>query len=122
MKFITSFKYAFNGIKLAICSERNFKIECTLGLLSILLSVLLKLNAIEWIAILLSNAIVLSLELINTAMEKICDFINPGIHPQIKNIKDISAGAVLVASIASMAIGFIIFFPKIIVLLKSIQL
>jgi undecaprenol kinase/diacylglycerol kinase (ATP) len=119
MKFIASFKHAFNGIKSAVCLEQNFKVEFILGLISILLALAFRINTIEWIIIILCNALVLSLELLNTAIEKVCNFFHPGIHPQIKIIKDVAAGAVLIAAIASMVIAIIIFLPKIILFFKS---
>jgi len=70
-------------------------------------------SEIEWILILISIGGVISLEIINTSIENMADFIHDGIHPQIKIIKDLSAGAVLIFSIVAFFIGIIIFIPKI---------
>lgn len=115
-KLKDSFKYALNGIKSAVQFEKNFQIEFVLGFISIVLGIFLHINTIEWLTIVGCNALVLSLELINTAIEKICNFIHAEYHPAIKLIKDISAGAVLVVAFASAIIGCIIFLPKIILL------
>ena len=70
----------------------------------------------EWLVVVLCITVVLTLEMINTAIEKLCDVVQPDYHPQIKIIKDIAAGAVLIAALGSIIIGAIIFVPKIIAL------
>ncbi len=113
MKLIASFKYALNGIKTALLSERNFQIECMLGLLILLPAIIFKISSIEWMIIIGCMGLVLSLELINTVIEKLCNFFHADFHPQIKIIKDISAAAVLIGAIASVVIALFIFLPKI---------
>ena len=78
----------------------------------------LKINSIEWLIILGCSMLVLSLELMNTAIEKICDLITKDIHPVIKVVKDISAAAVLIAAIGSLFTGVIIFLPKLLNLFR----
>jgi diacylglycerol kinase (ATP) len=70
----------------------------------------------EWIVIILCFAIVMTAEAFNSAIEKLVDFVSPGIHPQAGKIKDIAAGAVLITAIIAAIIGCIIFIPKIIIL------
>ena len=113
MRIIRSFQYALTGIKKAFRFEKNFKIQIIISIIAILLGFLLQISSIEWISIFLCCALVLSLELINSAIEKSCNFVSPGVHPAIKKIKDYSAGAVLIASIFSTVIGLIIFLPKV---------
>ena len=79
----------------------------------IVLSFLFGLNVYEWIAIVFSIGFVIATEIINSAIEDICNFIHPGKDDGIKKIKDLSAAAVLVSAITAFTIGLIIFLPKI---------
>lgn len=76
------------------------------------MGVILKISPSEWFDIILIIAFVLILELINTALESIVDIASPEIQEKAKIAKDVSAGAVLVASLAAASIGAIIFLPK----------
>lgn len=108
----TAFLIAFRGIGLA-CKERNFIIDLFCAGITIIISFILKISHLEWVAILICIAVVLSLEAINTAIEKTIDLLHPQHHPKAGEIKDIAAGSVLVAVIISGIIGGIIFVPKI---------
>ena len=77
----------------------------------------LKVSVTEWMILLSCIGLVVSLEMVNSTIEKICDHVNPHIHPSIKIIKDIAAGAVLWSALISAIIGLIIFLPKIVSLL-----
>jgi diacylglycerol kinase len=112
LRFIRSFGFAFNGIKLLLLSERNFQIHFVFFLFVIVFGYIFKISDLEWLIVLLISALVFSMEAINTAIEKLCDFIHPEKHENIKQIKDISSGAVLVASFLAAVIGAIIFLPK----------
>ena len=72
------------------------------------------ITSVEWIVIILCIVLVISFELLNTAIEELCNMIHPEQHPVIKKVKDIAAGAVLVAAIGSVIAGLIIFLPKLI--------
>ncbi|SDP55752.1 diacylglycerol kinase family protein [Halobacillus aidingensis] len=106
------FRFAWNGIKEVYESERNFRIHLSVALLVIIAALVFGLSKWEWITILLTVGMVLSLEMVNTAMERLLDFYHPEHHPIIGSIKDITAGAVLIASIGAVIIGIIIFLPK----------
>ncbi|MGR9049329.1 diacylglycerol kinase family protein [Halobacillus faecis] len=110
------FRFAWNGIKEVYQSERNFRIHLSVALLVFIAAFLFGLTKVEWMTILIIIVIVLSLEMVNTAMERLLDFYHPEQHPVIGSIKDITAGAVLVASIGSVIIGLIIFIPKLFLL------
>jgi len=84
-----------------------------IAIIVIIISVCLGVNKGEWMVILLCIALVIGLEMLNSAIEKLCDAVHPEIHPFIKYTKDIAAGAVLWACIISGIIGAIIFIPKI---------
>ena len=115
--FFASFKYAFAGIISVLKNERNFKVQLIAAFLVLLAALVLKVDTIEWTILILCMVLVLSLEMINTAIEKICNFLHPDEHPKIKIIKDVAAGAVLLASIATAIIGGIILLPKLLLLL-----
>lgn len=119
MRFLKSCKYAWQGIKYCLLKEKNFQIQLAIALIICLGGVLLKLKSSEWLMILFCSALVLSLELVNTAIERLSDIVCGSIHPVIKQVKDIAAGAVLLASIMSFVMGCIIFLPKIELLIKS---
>ena len=108
-----AFGFAFYGLFLFIKKERNGKIQFAIAVLAIACSIALQISAQQWIIVLLCIAAVLSLEMLNSTIEKLCDLIHPGYHPTIKIIKDVAAGAVLWTSIISAIIGVIIFLPKI---------
>jgi diacylglycerol kinase (ATP) len=113
---LKSFKYAWEGIVSFFRLEYNAQIHLAITVLVLVLSVTLKLSKWEVIAVVFSIAIVWVVEMINTVIEKMMDFICIERHPQIKLIKDLAAGAVLVAAIAAAIIGCIIFIPKLVIL------
>lgn len=115
-KFFFSLKCAINGIKTVFKEEQNFKIEFFLGLLAILLGIILHITKIEMIIIILCITIILSAETVNTAIEDLCDKVEPHHDKTIGKIKDIMAGFVLIASMGSIIIGITMFLPKILVL------
>lgn len=110
---LKSFQFAFEGIKVAIQKGRNFRIQIIFGMLSLFLGFIFKISSSEWIALIFIVALVLILELINTAIESIVDLVSPEIHPKAKIAKDVAAAAVLVASISAVVIGAFIFFQNI---------
>ena len=112
-KLRNSFKYAFEGIWEALKTEQNLKIHFMIMLFVIIAGVIFKITTMEWIVCLLLFALVISLELVNTAIETTVDIAMPEIHEKAKYAKDIAAGAVLFSAIISVIVGFIIFLPKI---------
>jgi len=113
-KRLKSFVYAGNGIKILLRDEHNARIHLFATIIVIILGFLYNISSIEWIAVLFSIALVISMEMINSAIENMCNFISPEMHASIKIIKDLAAGAVLVSAIIALIIGLIIFVPKII--------
>ena len=112
-KIINSFKYAIEGIIASFKSERNMKIHVLATIIVVILGLILKINIVEWCFCIISIVLVISAELLNTAIENIVDMISPEKNEKAKLIKDISAGAVLVLAIGTFIIGMIIFIPKI---------
>lgn len=110
-QLIKSFGFAFQGIFHLIKNERNFKIQFGVFILVLILSCLLGISKIEFIIVLICSMIVLSMEGINTSIERLCDEKDPSFNPKIKIIKDVAAGAVLISSLFSIVIGLLIFLP-----------
>jgi undecaprenol kinase len=108
-KFIKSLLYAFAGIKLAFAEQRNIQIHFTILLLVIATGLVLGITLNEWLAVMLAASIVVSVEMINTAIEKTVDLASPNIHPLAKQAKDIAAGAVLIAVFFAVIIGMLVF-------------
>lgn len=113
-KFINSFKCASQGIMQAIKTERNVKIHIAIMILVIIAGIALKITKQEWITCIILFGLIISLELVNSAIETTVDIVMPEINEKAKNAKDIAAGAVLVSAIAAAIIGLMIFIPKII--------
>ncbi len=122
MRLIKSFGYAWNGIKTCISTESNFRIHISLSILVIIAGCFLNINPLEWIMIFVSIGFVLCMEMLNTAVEKLCDLVHKEIHPIIKTVKDIAAGAVMLSTFIAIICGAIIFIPKIYFLIKSMNL
>lgn len=110
-QFFNSLKIAFHGIWLAFRSEPNFRIQVFIGALVVFLMFFLKVTSLEKAVLSLVILLVLSLELVNTQIEKSLDLIEPALNPKVKLIKDISAGAVLLSAIGALIAGVIVFYP-----------
>lgn len=108
---ILSFKYAFEGIFAALKEEPNLKIHILISILVLILSYFLQISKQDWINIILIIGFVFAVELTNTAIEAVVDAFTEKEHPGAKLIKDISAGAVLVAALTSVVLGLMIFIP-----------
>lgn len=117
-KIINSFKYAFEGIKSSLKTERNIKIHFSMMVLVIVAGILLDISTYEWMICIILFGMVIGGELINTAIEEVTDLVTTEINPKAKLAKDIAAGAVLIMAITSAIIGLIIFIPKIILLFE----
>lgn len=108
-----SFGYAFSGIWTGIRKERNMKIHCTALLLVVIAGMIVHLTVTEWYICIILCALVMALELVNTAVEAVVDLVTEEKKPLAKIAKDTAAGAVLIAAIASVIIGLLIFVPHI---------
>ena len=111
-RFLNSFSYASNGIISALKTEQNLLFDLIYAILTIIIGFLLKLSTIEFVVVLLTIALVISMELINTAIEYAVDMAMPEVHPLAKLAKDTAGGAVLVSSMIAFIIGLIIYLPK----------
>ena len=114
-----SFGYAFEGIFTGIKKERNMKIHCLTMLCVVAAGFVFRISVSEWCICLFLFGMILSLELVNTAMEAVVDLVTKEKKPLAKIAKDTAAGAVLVSAIAAAIIGCIIFVPYLLELIKS---
>jgi diacylglycerol kinase len=118
MKLIKSFENAWAGIRSCFKSEPNFRIHLVAAIVAIMFSLMLNIAAMEWIVVSFCIAFVITMEMLNTAIEKLCDVVHKEQHTVIKKVKDIAAGAVLLAAVFSLITAGIIFLPKIIMYFK----
>lgn len=109
-----SFSYGFRGIFIVMNGQRNFRIHLLFTVLVIIAGFIFNISSIEWCLLMLTIALVLSLEIINTSIEKLVDLVSPEYNPHAGQIKDIAAGGVLISALMAIVIGLIIFVPKII--------
>ncbi len=119
IKTIQSLKCAFRGLVYAF-REQTVKILCFIAFLAIVLMIFLGISFIEKTVIFLTITLVLGLELINSQVERTLDIVEPKFSQKVREIKDISAGAVLIASIGAALIGILIFLPYILALWRGI--
>ena len=107
-----SVKYAANGFWILITSENSIIAQIIISIFMTILGFLMHISATEWMFQIFAIGLILVAESLNTAIEKIADFIHPEFHKQIGRIKDISAGAAFFAAIFAVIIGLIIYLPK----------
>ncbi len=107
-KMLRSFRFAGQGILDLFRFENNAKVHLLVAGLVVVAGFLLRISRVEWAIILTQIGLVWAAEAFNTAIEKLCDFVSPGRHPQIKAIKDLSSGAVLILAIIAVVTGVII--------------
>ena len=117
---ITSFGYAWSGIMKFFATEKNAQVHLGATVMVISMAVLLDVNQVEIIMLVFAIALVWITEMINTAIGKIMDFISVERNNSIKTIKDMAAGAVLMASTAALLTGSIIFIPKLVSLFNRL--
>lgn len=112
-KHLKSYGHALRGLRKAILHEAHMKIHVTAALVVVLLGWVFHVTGIQWCLLILCIGSVISAELINTGIEKLCDRVTADYDPHIKQVKDLSAAAVLICAIAALITGGIIFIPEI---------
>jgi len=117
-QFSKSLSYAFRGLKYIIKKEKNFQNEVAIGMLVILAMIYFKVTRSEMVVLFIIITGVLVMEILNTIVERVVDVLKPRVNPYARLIKDLMAASVLLAAILSTIIGFIIFFPYIIKIIK----
>lgn len=112
---IRSLKFAFRGAWLLMKTEASIKVQLSIAILITIFGFIMNISAEEWMFQCLAIGMVLVAESLNTAIEKLCDFIHPDHHQRIGFIKDISAGAATFAAIIAIVIGLVIYLPKLVI-------
>jgi undecaprenol kinase len=107
-----SFYFASRGIVEALKTERNIQIHSAITVVVILVGLFMSLNWIEWLFVLAAIVGTITLELVNSAIERVVDLVTKEYHPLAQQAKDIAAGAVFLYAIFSVIVGIIIFLPK----------
>ncbi|MGV3696964.1 diacylglycerol kinase family protein [Flavobacterium sp.] len=109
---IKSVRYVVIGAYKLITTEHSVMIQSSIAVLLVFAGFYFDISREEWMLQILATGLVLAIEGLNTAVEKICDFVHPDYHEKIGFIKDIAGGAVLFAAIAAVAVGLLIYVPK----------
>lgn len=115
-KLFNSFKYAFQGFSYATKTQLNFRVHLGATAMALLLGWYLHISAAEWLWTALTIALVLTAELLNTAIEILTDLVSPDWNEKAGHIKDVSAAAVTITAVLAVVVGCIIFLPKLIAL------
>ena len=118
-KFIRGFGYAFKGLGYAAKTQLNFRVHLVASLLAVFMGYALHISINEWLWIAFCIAIVLMAELFNTALEFLVDLVSPEYNKLAGHVKDVAAGAVLVAALFALITGGIIFIPKLLLLIHA---
>ncbi len=113
-RLINSFGFAFKGLRYATNTQPNFRIHLVLGLIAVALGYVLQISFNEWEWIMFSIALVLITELLNTGVEILTDLVSPGYNEKAGRVKDVCAGAVVIAALFALITGIVIFLPKLI--------
>ncbi|HQY88326.1 MAG TPA: diacylglycerol kinase family protein [Tepidisphaeraceae bacterium] len=117
-RFFRSFGWAGRGAFVDFPRGQNARVQICIAIVALISAGLLRFDRIEWCILLLTIALVLSLEAVNSAIEGVVDLASPEQSELARRAKDIAAGAVLIAAIVALAIGFILFSPKLLALLR----
>ncbi len=110
---LKSLRFSFRGMLTLVRSEHSIMVQLAIGVLVSILGFLLDISPTEWMLQTICIGLVLSAEGLNTAVEKLCDFVHPGPDPKIGRIKDIAAGGVGFAAVLAIVVGIIIYAPKV---------
>ena len=116
-KFFHSFVYPIKGLQYAYRNEQNLAFDVGMAVIVVILGFILQISVTEWALLTLTIGLVISCELINTAIEAVVDLVTEEYHPLAKVAKDTSAAAVFIFAIVAIIVGLIIFGPKLIALL-----
>jgi len=111
---LRSFGYAFEGVAYVLRTQRNARIEIAVGVAALALGAWLGMNAVEWAVLVLTIAVVLALEWVNTALELAVSLASPEAHPSAKAAKDVAAACVLLGAVTSVIVGVLVLGPPLV--------
>lgn len=111
-RLVDSFNFAIEGLISALKNEKHMKVHILAAIIIVILAIVINASKVEILIISLSVSFVVITELVNTAVEAIIDLVSPERHPLAKLAKDVAAGAVLVAAINALCVGYLLFYDK----------
>ena len=111
-RLVDSFNFAIEGLISALKNEKHMKVHILAAIIIVILAIIINASKVEILIISLSVSFVIITELVNTAVEAIIDLVSPERHPLAKLAKDVAAGAVLVAAINALCVGYLLFYDK----------
>ena len=111
VSLLAAFRYAFAGVRYLLWTQRNAKIHCAIASLVVVAGFVFRISRVDWLALVVTIALVLALEGVNTAIEAAVDLAMPQYHPLAKIAKDVAAGTVLLAAVAAVIVGMLVFMP-----------
>lgn len=117
---LAAFGYAFQGVWYLLSTQRNAQIHCLVAACAVALGAALRIARWEWLALVLTIALVLAAEGVNTALEAAVDVATASRHPLAKIAKDVAAGTVLICAITAVIVGCIVFLPHLLPLLLKL--
>ena len=109
---IRSVRHALRGIWVMLRTQHNAWIHAVASTAAVALGIALCISRGEWLAVVLSLMAVWTAEALNTAFESLCNVAAPEFHPLVERAKDVAAGAVLISAIGALAIGLLVFWPR----------
>lgn len=112
-RFFHSFYYAFRGLIRLIKTEQNARVHLVASMILAICAYAFQLTRVEVAILFFAVVLVFAIEIINTAIEKLLDIVHPENHDQIAYVKDALAGAVLIAALIALGVGFFVFYPHI---------
>jgi len=111
---LRSFGYAFEGLAYILRTQRNARIEIVIAIAAVVLAAWLGISAVEWAVLVITIALVMALEWMNTSLELAVSLASPERHPSAKAAKDVAAACVLLGAIASLIVALVIFLPRLV--------
>ncbi len=118
IRLFKSFRYAWRGLFKTFREEQNLQVQLIIGIIILSLGFVFKIKSLEWCSIISVIFLVLLMEMINSAVERIADALKPRIDTYVKELKDIMAAVVMLSSILAVIVGLIIFTPYILAFLS----
>lgn len=119
-RLLKSFGYAGKGLAKTWREEQNLQIHTVSGLFAIIMGLIFRISMLEWLSLIIVILLVLLMEIVNSAVERVTDVLKPRIHGYVKEIKDIMAAAVLLSAIGAVLVGLLIFGPHLIVVFSAL--
>jgi diacylglycerol kinase (ATP) len=117
---LLSFRYAWHGLSQVLKKELHFRIHLFAAIAVVLSGFLFKVSRTDWLVLILCIGLVMALEVLNSAVERMVDLVSPHKSEQAKLIKDMAAGAVLLAALCAMVAGTVVLLPYFVVFIKQL--